>query len=343
MKAHQLWFTEPYTVTIREEELPALADNQILVRTWYSAISAGTEILVYRHQIPEIMALDESLPSLENQHEYPLQYGYATVGQIESIGAAVDPSWLEKLVFAFQPHASHFITTPDQVFPLPEELDPLAAVFLANMETAVNLVQDAAPGIGERVIVVGQGVVGLLVSSLLTEFPLEEIYAVEKIEERRYFAQRIGVDKAFHPGFEVEIHALKQALQMHDPKAGADLVFELSGNPEALNLAIDLTGFSGRIVVGSWYGSKTAALNLGGRFHRNRIRLISSQVSTLAPALTGRWNKARRLKVAWDMICRVHPEQFISHRIPFTSAADAYQLLDQTPEDVLQAVFVYGV
>lgn len=342
MKANQLWFTEPYTVAIREAELPALADNQILVRTWYSAISAGTEMLVYRHQIPESMTLDESLPSLGHQRDYPLQYGYATVGQIESIGAAVDPAWLEKLVFAFQPHASHFITTPDLVFQLPEEMDPLAAVFLANMETAVNLVQDATPGIGERVIVVGQGVVGLLVSSLLTAFPLQDIYALETIEERRHFAQRLGVDKAFHPGFEVELNALKQTLQMHDSKAGADLVFELSGNPDALNLAIEFTGFSGRIVVGSWYGDKQAMLNLGGRFHRNRIQFISSQVSTLAPPLTGRWDKTRRLQVAWDMICRTHPEQFITHRIPFTSAADAYQLLDQTPEDVLQAVFVYG-
>ncbi|MCF7797605.1 MAG: zinc-binding alcohol dehydrogenase [Lentisphaeria bacterium] len=341
MKAHQLWFTEPGTVTIQEVELPALKSDEVFVRTWYSAISAGTEMLVYRHQIPATMTLDDSLPSLENQNSYPLQYGYAAVGRVEGVGSGVDPDWQNKLVFAFQPHASHFITTPDQVFPLPEEMDPLAAVFLANMETAVNLVQDAAPGIGERVIVIGQGVLGLLVSSLLNAFPLAGLYALETLEERRHLAQRLAVDKALHPGFEIELNTLKQALHMHQPKDGADLVFELSGNPDALNLAIEFTSFSGRIVVGSWYGDKNTPLNLGGRFHRNRMQLISSQVSTLAPHLTGRWEKSRRLQVAWDMICRTHPEQFITHRIPFSSAADAYQLLDQTPEDVLQAVFVY--
>lgn len=342
MKAQQLWFTEPGTVELREEKLPPLGENDILVRSWFSAISAGTEMLVYRHEVPETMTLDETLPGSKNQRGYPCQYGYAMVGKIDQVGAAVATDWLGKLVFAFQPHASCFITKTEQVFPLPEEMDPLAALFLANMETAVNLIQDAAPLLGERVVVLGQGVVGLLVSSLLTDFPLEALYAIETLEARRHIAQRLGVERTFHPGFEVEMHALKQALQIHEPTGGADLVFELSGNPEALNLAIEISGFASRIVVGSWYGKKSATLNFGDRFHRNRIRLISSQVSTIAPHLSGRWNKSRRMDMAMEMIARIHPEQFITHRIPFASAADAYRLLDQTPEDVLQAVFVYG-
>jgi threonine dehydrogenase-like Zn-dependent dehydrogenase len=122
---------------------------------------------------------------------------------------------------------------------------------------------------------------------------------------------------------------------------GADLVYELSGVPSALDQAIAVTGFTGRVLVGSWYGQKPAHLDLGGHFHRNRIRLISSQVSTLAPELSGRWTKARRFQVAWEMIRKINPSRFITHRFPITQAHQAYQLLDQDPEGAIQVIFSY--
>jgi threonine dehydrogenase-like Zn-dependent dehydrogenase len=122
---------------------------------------------------------------------------------------------------------------------------------------------------------------------------------------------------------------------------GADLVYELSGAPEALNTAIKMTGFAGRIVVGSWYGQKQAGLDLGGRFHRSRIQIKSSQVSTLAPELTGRWTKQRRFDLAWDMIRRLEPQRFITHRFPLRQAGEAYNLLVQHPEKALQILFQY--
>jgi threonine dehydrogenase-like Zn-dependent dehydrogenase len=119
------------------------------------------------------------------------------------------------------------------------------------------------------------------------------------------------------------------------------LTYELSGNPAALDQAIAVTGFNGRIVIGSWYGQKRADLNLGGGFHRSRIRLISSQVSSIAPEWGGRWSKGRRLRVAWQMLQHVRPVHLITHRFPLEQASDAYALLDQHPEEAIQVLLTY--
>ena len=134
------------------------------------------------------------------------------------------------------------------------------------------------------------------------------------------------------------------AIQWLEPDASegsADLVYELSGNPGALNSAIAVTGFDGRIVIGSWYGDRQTALELGGRFHRQRIRLISSQVSTVTPALSARWSKQRRFALAWDMIRRIRPSRFITHQIPFRRAREAFELIDKDPASTIQVVLEY--
>jgi threonine dehydrogenase-like Zn-dependent dehydrogenase len=115
----------------------------------------------------------------------------------------------------------------------------------------------------------------------------------------------------------------------------------LSGQPAALDQAIAATGFGGRVVIGSWYGQKRAALDLGGRFHRSRIRLISSQVSTIAPEWTGRWTKARRFETAWQMIEQVKPAQLVTHRFPVAQAATAYALLDERPSEAIQIMLSF--
>lgn len=341
-KAQQLWFTEPFQVEARDQELPGPGPGQALVRSLYSGISAGTEMLVYRGQIPGSLALDASLPALGAEpFNYPLQYGYASVGKIEQVGDAVDPSWIGQTVFSFQPHASHFLSDLSGLIPLPDNVDPKAAVFLANMETAVNLILDASPQLGDRVVVLGQGILGLLVNGILAEFPLAGLYSLDRISQRRSKGEQTGAMASFDPDDPEDIKALQKTLQLDPPHGGADIVLELTGSPEALNLAVELCAYSGRIVVGSWYGSKTAALNLGERFHRNRIAIVSSQVSTIAPELSGRWDKQRRFSVAWDMIKRCQPEQLISHRFPLSKAAEAYRLLDRVSEDSLQLVFEY--
>lgn len=341
-KAQQLWFTKPHHVEIREAELPRPGPGQALVRSLYSGISAGTELLVYRGQVPDSLALDASLNALGAEPlRYPLRYGYACVGRVEQVGSEGDASWIGKTVFSFQPHASHFLSDLSGLIPVPDEVDPQAAVLLANMETTVNLLLDARPQLGDRVVVLGQGVLGLLVDGILAEFPLAGLYALDRINSRRAKGEQAGAMASFDPDNPADIEVLHKKLQLDLPRGGADIVLELTGAPDALNLAVDLCAYSGRIVVGSWYGTKTAALTLGERFHRNRIKIVSSQVSTIAPELSGRWDKERRFSVAWDRIKKKPPETLISHRFPLSKAAEAYHLLDSVSEDALQLVFEY--
>lgn len=342
MNARQLWFVSPGKVEVREQALDDLLPGQILVENQFSAISAGTELLVYRGQLPDSLSVDKNLQAYAGQTAgYPLQYGYACVGTIIEVGKHVDSAIKGRMVFSFQPHASHFCCSAEATIFVPDGINPKAAVFLANMETAVNLVHDGNPLLGERVVVIGQGVVGHLVTRLLSEFPLAELSVLDSLESRRNLAIEGGAYSAYSPVSESDLTVLRDRLDDESTQGGADLLFELSGNPEALNLAIDLCGFSGRVVVGSWYGTKRSEINLGERFHRDRIRIISSQVSTIDPQLTGRWDKARRFQLVWDKIKSLQPEQLVSHCLPFEAAPQAYASLDSNSEDMLQVVFDY--
>lgn len=317
--------------------MPPIAPHHVLVQTIVSAISAGTELLFYRGQVPAGMLVDASIVSLASELRYPLQYGYACVGRVIAIGAHVADAWRNRLVFAFQPHCSHFTARVDDLLSIPENIAPAQAAFLPNMETAVNFVMDGAPIIGEQVVVLGQGVVGLLTTALLAQMPLANLCVFDRFTLRREQARALGASATFDP---TDADAVQRAQAMLSSR-GADLTYELSGNPAALNLAIDLTGFEGRIVIGSWYGEKRAPIDLGGAFHRSRIRVISSQVSTIASTFTARWNKSRRLAVAWSMLARLRSEQLITHRFPIADAARAYALLDQQPAQVLQVLLEY--
>ncbi len=339
--SQQLWFAAPCSLEFRDQELAEPEADEILVRTLLSGISSGTEMLAYRGQLPHNQTLDPTIQALENQAtSYPLQYGYACVGLVEAAGDRVDKKIIGRHVFALQPHATHFLTKASSVVELPESMVPDAAVFLANMETAVNLVLDAQPALGENVVILGQGVVGLLVTATLSRFPLAARYALEPVPLRRAKALMLGADSVLDPGRKNAMAAMQSALDTTRGQ-GADLVLELTGSPDALNLAVELCAYSGRIIVGSWYGNKPVTLDLGGRFHRDRIELVSSQVSSISPKLSGRWDRERRFATALAMIESVSPEQLITHRIEFGSAHEAYNLLDSSPDTALQVVLTY--
>lgn len=330
-------FTAPRQIEIREAPLAPLQPGEVLVQTLLSAISPGTECLIYQGLFPSDLCLDENLSALKGDFQYPIRYGYAAVGRVIDLGAGVEKEWLERLVFAFQPHQSYFAARVEELQGLPAWIEPEDAVFLPNMETALNLVMDGAPLIGENAVIFGQGVVGLLATALLARFPLSNLITLDPIDFRRQTSLQLGASQSLDPG-SLETNSIFSAM----PKGGADLTFELSGSPIALNQAIQVTGFAGRIVIGSWYGQKQATLDLGGRFHRSRLRLINSQVSSLAPELSGRWDKARRFELAWDMIRKIQPRQLITHRLPLNQASNAYQMLSEQPEKALQIVFDYN-
>ena len=322
---------------LREETLPALGADDVLVETTCSAISAGTEMLIYQGRFPRDLETDSVISTLRGGFKYPLAYGYASVGKVVALGKQVNSKWLNRLVFAFQSHTSHFVSRPESLFPVPLPLQSETACFLPNMETAINLVQDAAPIFGERVLVLGQGVIGLLTTSLLAEFPLDTLVTADCYKLRRKASLDLEVGNSLDPNsesFQNESSAYTQRK--------FDLTLELSGNPAALNDALALTAFSGRIIVGSWYGEKPAEIELGGAFHRSRVKLISSQVSTIAPELSGRWDKSRRFEVAWKALERIKPEKWITHRFPIGAAVEAYRLLDENPQETIQVMLHYS-
>jgi 2-desacetyl-2-hydroxyethyl bacteriochlorophyllide A dehydrogenase len=336
--ASTLVFSAPRRVELLPRGLPSPSSDQLLVRTRLSGISAGTELLLYRGEAPAELPADESLPALAGDLSFPLSYGYCAVGQVTEAGPDVAAGWIGRRVFAFQPHASHFLTAPADLLPLPDDLPDEQALLLPGMETALHLVQEAAPLAGECALVCGQGLVGLLTTALLARFPLQALVALEPLPQRREAGLRLGAHACLDPGRE---DLSRQLFEHFAPQTGADLTLELSGRPEALNQALQLTGDDGRVVVGSWYGRKTAALDLGGRFHRSHIRVIASQVSRVQPELSGRWTKPRRLRAALQLLRQIRPPDLVTHRFPLTEAAAAYRLLDEHPEQALQVALRY--
>jgi 2-desacetyl-2-hydroxyethyl bacteriochlorophyllide A dehydrogenase len=341
MKRQALYFTGPRQVALINETLPSPAFGQVLVQTIMSAISPGTELLVYRGLAPADLARDETITALAGDFSFPLTYGYAAVGQVRELGPGVAPAWKGRLVFAFQPHASHFLATPDELLVVPAGLNPEAAVFFPNLETAVTLLLDGRPLMGEQVAIFGQGIVGLLLTALISRWPLSSLVTLDLYPRRRLLSEDLGAHLSLDPSTPDAMERLAAALQASGPCPGADLSYEISGNPAALDQAIAATGFSGRVVIGSWYGRQRSDLNLGGRFHRSRMRLISSQVSSINPELTGRWDKTRRYHATWQSLGQVQPARFITQRFPIAQAAQAYALIDNHPEDVIQVILTY--
>src|SRR5712691_13115864 len=291
-------------------------------------------MLVFRGQVPDDLELD--LPTLRGSFAFPIKYGYASVGRIVETGADVRGLAIGDAVFVHHPHQSTFVVPAEMPIRLPDKLDPEFGVFLANVETAINVVLDAAPRLGERVAVFGQGVVGLLITQLLRRTGVSLIMAVDPLARRRELACQLGADVALAPEDVAagNIHGLSG-------EHGVDLAIEASGNVAALDQALGSVAFGGTVVVCSWYGTKPVPLTLGGAFHRRRLRIVSSQVSTIDAALQPRWTHARRLALARDLLPRLELKPLISQRFPIEQAAEAFALVDQHPEQTVQVLLTY--
>jgi len=328
-------FVAPGEIDVVELEQSDPEPNEVVVETMISAISAGTELLVYHGDVDERTAADEELPALDGTLSYPIRYGYAAVGRVTSLGDRVDPAWRGRRVFAFNPHESHFSASPENVHPIPDGIGPERAAFFANVETAINFALDAAPRIGEQVVVFGQGVIGLLTTAVLSETPVETLIAVEPRDDRRELAERMGADVTIDP------EARDPAAAIEELTGGVDIAIEVSGRPSTLESAVEATRYDGRVLVGSWYGTKRAEIGLGDHYHRGRISVESSQVSTISPELRGRWSKRRRRETAWRWLREIDVEEFITHRFHVSEADEAYRQLTDRPEETLQVLFRY--
>lgn len=344
-------FDAPRSVEVATESVGSLSPGEVRIETVLSAVSPGTETLVYKGKAPESLSSDSSIEALSGELSFPITYGYATVGRVVDAGKEVeDPSeWIGQRVFSFQPHVSQFDAPPDELIPLPDAVSFSDGVMIPSVETAVSFAMDGRPMVGEKAVVFGQGIIGLLTTALLSHYPLDRLYTVDPIPSRRDRSKAMGADRAFPPDAVSGALASKLGCTTREAQQasgkqyeGADLVFELSGQPQVLNQAIALAGFDARILVGSWYGTKTASQDLGGRFHRSRIDISSSQVSSIAPQYRGRWTKGRRMETVLDLLDTIAPHTLVSHKVSPDDAPSLYRRLDEGDgEDLLQPVFQY--
>lgn len=340
-------FPAPNRVEVIEEPVPNVGTNEVQVRTLFSAVSPGTEGLLYQGNTPDSIGSDAEIDSVLDNKSFPISPGYSCVGRIEKIGDNVSEKYRDKLVFSFQPHTSKFVSSIEEVVVLPAETSARDATLIPNVETAVNLVMDGRPVVGETVVIFGQGVVGILVLALTAQFPVQSLYTVEPDPSRRTRSETWGADRSFDP--DTEADALRATLEItgdapREPTGaryeGADLVYEVSGRPSVLDDALSVAGFAGRIVVGSWYGNKSSSLTLGGRFHRSRMEITSSQVSTIDPAYRGRWTKARRMQTVLDVLDDLTPSALSTYH-SLSDAPNIYEELTSESSGVFQPVFEY--
>jgi 2-desacetyl-2-hydroxyethyl bacteriochlorophyllide A dehydrogenase len=326
-----VWFPRPRTVEIRQEPLRDVRPDEIHVRAIVSALSQGTERLVFRGEVDPALPLD--LPTLAGGYGFPVKFGYASVGRVVRAGRDARQFREGDLVFALHPHQEEYVIAGSLAHRLPESVSPEAGVFLANLDTAVNVALDARARTGETVLVFGQGVVGLLITQVLIRGGAYVI-AVEPNQTRAEMSARLGASAVLGPD--------DLALARHFTGGrGPDLAIEASGNAQALQSAIDTVANEGTIVVCSWYGEKRVTLDLGGRFHRGRLVIKSSQVGGIDPSLAPRWDRARRLAHATDLLSELRLVDLITHRVRFERAADAYALLDNAP-DAIQVILQYA-
>ena len=333
LKARALWFSAPRTAEFRQEKVPSPGPGEVRIETIASAVSAGTEMLVYRGEVPQDLRLD--LPTLVGSYAFPIKYGYAAAGYVLDTGTDVDHLAPGDPVFVHHPHQDVFLVPARMPVRLPDDLDPELGVFAANLETALNIVHDTPVRLGETVLIFGQGIVGLFVTLLLKLAGAGQVLVVDPLEERRRVALAAGADRALGP------ESLTERITEITGGHGADVAIETSGSGAALQSAIDTVATEGTVVVASWYGTKPVTLALGGHFHRGRVRLRSSQVGRSNPELAPRWDQDRRIATVLGLLGRLELRELISHRIPFERAPEAYMLLDERPGEALQVIFTY--
>ncbi len=327
--ARSLWFVAPRDLEIRETLLPSPAGGQVTVRTVCSGISAGTEMLAYRGLLDAEMPVDEAIGTLGGTFRYPFQYGYSCVGHVEASRSDVR---VGELVFAFHPHQDHFVVDAGDVIVL-HGTEPRHATLLPFVETALQVTLDAGQVFEETVVVIGAGVLGLLTIALLRRAGAEVI-ALEPQPWRRDLANGLGAT-AVAP--DEAIGAITGAGRPD----GVALVIEASGNPAALPDALRLLAHEGTALVASWYGTRDAVLPLGDRFHRRRLTIRSTQVSTIPARLADRWDRRRRQRAVVELLGSLPLDVLATHTYPFEDAAAAYAAIDEAQPGLIHAALGY--
>ncbi|MEU8299997.1 zinc-binding alcohol dehydrogenase [Micromonospora sp. NPDC048909] len=281
-EAHAFWLRTPGQGEIRPVTLPAPGPDEVLVRTCYSGVSRGTETLVFAGRVPADQYAVMRAPFQEGDFPAPVKYGYLNVGTVEQGRADL----LGRTVFCLYPHQTGYVVPAEAVVPVPDGVPPARAVLAGTVETAVNALWDAAPLLGDRVSVVGAGMVGCCVAALLARFPGVRVELVDTDPSRAGIAGALGVDFA----------------SPADAATGRDLVVHASASAAGLQRSLELLRPEGTVVELSWYGDRPVELSLGGVFHSGRLSIRGSQVGAVAPARRGSRSFTDRLALALDLL-----------------------------------------
>ena len=280
--AHAFWLRAPGHGEICPVGLPEPGPEDVVVRTMRTAVSRGTETLVFRGGVPPDQRARMRAPFQEGDFPGPIKYGYLNVGAVEH-----GPAELRgRTVFCLYPHQTVYVVPAGAVSVVPEGVPPARAVLAGTVETAVNALWDAAPLVGDRVAVVGAGMVGCCVARLLRRFPAVQVTLVDVDPGRADVAAALGAEFALP----------------EEAEAGRDLVVHTSATSAGLQRSLDLLAPEGTVIDLSWYGDTEVRLSLGGAFHAGRLGIRSSQVGTISPARAARRTTADRLSLALDLL-----------------------------------------
>jgi threonine dehydrogenase-like Zn-dependent dehydrogenase len=296
-KAEALWYVSPGKAELRVEPEPKPGPSDIIVRALHSALSRGTERLVFTGGVPETEFERMRCPFMAGAFPFPVKYGYSIVGRVETGSEGLRG----RTVFALHPHQTVFALPANAAVVVPDDIPPRRAVLAANMETALNALWDAAPGPADRIAVVGGGVVGLLVAWLCGALPGATVTVVDIDAARAEPVSRLGL------GF----------ASPEDAPRNCDLVVHASGSGAGLATALQLAGDEATVLEMSWFGRTEVTAPLGAAFHSRRLRLISSQVGRVAPSHRSRWTPRRRLAAAIKLLADPRLDVLLAPALPF--------------------------
>ncbi|MGB3588790.1 MAG: zinc-binding alcohol dehydrogenase [Tunicatimonas sp.] len=299
-----LWHTSAQKSLIRTQPSLPLTDGQCRIEAVYSLISSGTETLVASGQVPLELHRSMRVPYMEGDFSFPVKYGYSLVGKVIEGNKSI----LDKHVHLLHPHQSECVVNETDVTVIPNEVPPQRAVLASNLETALNAIWDSGLSTGDRILVVGMGLVGSLVAHLARQFPATQVRVAEADSVRQTLAKNLG-------------------FQLHDSSdVPFDVAFHTSGSSAGLQTGIDGVGNGGKIVELSWYGTRSAKVKLGGSFHQQRKQIISSQVSQIPPHQQARWDYRRRKQTVLELLKNDRWDEFLTATVNF---ADSPQLFDK--------------
>lgn len=294
--------------------------DQLVIQSQYSLVSTGTERLVISNSLNGDASLKMKVPYMQGSFEANFTYGYSLVGRIIN-----GPTQLmQKAVHVMHPHQDIVQVSADDITILPEDLSPEVCTLASNMETAVNAIWDSEISLGDKVLVIGYGIIGALLAKLAQRITCIDITVLETNPDK-------------HQGIFAAGHQLHNGEMTND----FDIVFNASANANALQMAFEITRLEGKIIEMSWFGNQPVTLNLGSHFHYGRKQLISSQVSHIPNKKTANWDYQKRKSLVFDLLRLLNPKELIEKEIPFHQTPDFYNNLRNQQRNEIGIIIKY--